>query len=135
MQERSLPLYANLTDEQRDELEDLRSTLREDNATHEEIQEAINEKLREYGIDVPTRDEMLTTRIERTTTQLEILERQKELRDQGYEWDEIKDIIAEEFDVESLHAMAPQPLGRFHGAGPHRGRDDGSFEESENSET
>jgi len=74
---------AQLTDEQR-----------------EDMQEAMQQKFEEYDIEMPTRDEMLDKKIERTEQRLEILNRQKELREQGIEWEEIRDIIQEEFDLE-----------------------------------
>ena len=68
---------------------------------HEELNELINEKLEEYGVELPTRDELLDKQIERTEQRLEILTRQKELRDEGYTWEEINEIIQEEYDLES----------------------------------
>lgn len=66
----------------------------------EDLQTTIQQKLEEYDIEMPTRDEMLDKQIERTEQRLEILNRQKELREEGYEWEEIRDIIEEEFDLE-----------------------------------
>lgn len=92
--------FANLTEEQQEEIDSLRETMIKDNATADEIMDAVNEKLRELGIDIPTRDEMLETEIERTTLHLEILNRQKELRELGYSWDEIHDLITDEYGID-----------------------------------
>lgn len=98
-------LFAELTDEQR-----------------EDLQTTIQQKLEEYGIEMPTRDEILEKQIERTEQRLEILNRQKELRDEGYEWDDIRDIIEEEFDLE-FPAGEGQGMMFGHGfrCGPCRG--------------
>ncbi len=98
------PFASDLTDEQQTELEELTTTLRDQNATHEEIQTTIQEKLDEYGI----LDTQLDNQITQTEQQLTLLNRQKELRDEGYSWDEIKDIIEEEFDIQNN-------TGVFHG--------------------
>lgn len=66
----------------------------------ENLQETIQQKFEEYGIDMPTRDEILDTQIERTEQRLQILNRQKELREEGYEWDDIQEIIQDEFELE-----------------------------------
>ena len=113
------PFCTNLTEEQQTEIQALRESLTASNATAEEIREAINEKLREFGIDIPTRDEMLDSQIEQTTQQLEILQRQKELRNEGYSWDEISDIISEEYGMELPNSSPPGEMGGrgFHGPG------------------
>ena len=72
-----------LTDEQR---EDIRATMQQ--------------KFEEYGVEMPTRDEMLDKQIESTEQRLEILNRQKELREEGYEWADIQEIIQDEFELE-----------------------------------
>jgi len=109
--------FDDLTDEQQEEINALRQDLIDQNATHEEIQEAINAKLREFGIDIPTRDEMLDEEIERTSQRLDMLERQMELREQGYAWEEIHEIIQEEYDIEDMGPPAFNHGGkdRFHG--------------------
>jgi hypothetical protein len=66
----------------------------------EDIQSTMQQKFEEYGIEMPTPDEMLEKRIERTNLRLDILNRQKELRELEYEWEDIKDIIQEEFELE-----------------------------------
>ena len=94
------PFLSELTDEQRDELKELSEALRNEEATHEEIREAMHDRLESYGIDIPTKDEMLDKKINTTRQRLEILERKKTLREEGYEWEEIDEIIQEEFDIE-----------------------------------
>ena len=86
----------DLTDEQQSELEDLIASLSNEGAACDEIREAVNQLLDEWGI----LDERLDSAIELTEQRLTILERANELRDQGYSWDEINDIIQEEFDVD-----------------------------------
>ena len=66
----------------------------------EEMKTTMQQKFEEYGIEMPTRDEMLDKQLEHTEQRLEILNRQKELREQGIEWGEIRDIIQEEFELE-----------------------------------
>ena len=123
--------YSELTEEQQTEIDEIRETMMQDGAAKDEIQEAINEKLREYGLEIPTRDEMLDNEIERTTQRLEILERQKELREQGYDWDEIQEIISEEFDMTVSYFGNP---GLMHGPGGHRPRGGGFCEEPSSEE-
>jgi hypothetical protein len=90
------PFVCNLTDEQQAELNELITSLRNENATFEEIHAVIKEKLDEYGV----LDERLDNKIAQTELQLSILNREKELRDQGYSWEEIRNIIQEEFNLE-----------------------------------
>ena len=111
--------FSELTDEQKAELKETRETLIEEGATCEEIREAMHEQLESYGIDLPTRDEMLDERINSTKQRLNILERKKELREEGYEWEEINEIIQEEFDIE-------YPLHEGKGMGYRRGFNRGS---------
>ena len=89
-------LRSDLTDEQQIEIDELITSLDEEGATSEEIREAVNQLFDEWGI----LDERLDSVIEYTEEKLAILERTNELRDQGYSWDEINDIIQEEFDLE-----------------------------------
>jgi len=116
--ERHPSFQSELTEEQQEEIKALRETMEENDASTEEIRDAINEKLRDFGIEIPTRDETLDTKIEQTTQRLEILERQKELREQGYSWDEISDVISEEFDIEfpENHSTDKMFKSGFHGA-------------------
>lgn len=84
----------------------------------EDLQTTVQEKLEEYGIEMPTRDEILDRQIEQTEQRLKILNRQKELREEGYEWEEIKDVIQEEFDLEF---PAGEGQGMMFGHGFRRG--------------
>lgn len=112
------PLRYNLTQEQQTEIEDLISTLRDQNATNEEIQTAIQDILDEFGV----LDEQLDNEITQTEQRLQILYRQQELREQGYSWDEISTIIQEEFNLEDTmesgfgmafdHGFGPGPKDR-----------------------
>ena len=115
----------DLTDEQQTELENLVTSLSEDGATAEEIREAVNQKLDELGI----LDERLDSAIEQTQERLAILERADELRDQGYGWDEINDIIQEEFDIDYPISFG-QDMMFGHGHGRHH---PGGFLEPEES--
>jgi len=95
-------LFAELTDEQRQEIRDYKNNLIEQGYTKEEVHEAMKEKLEEYDIELPTREEMLDKKIEHTEQKLEILYRIKELIEENPEIteEEIKEIIEEEFDIE-----------------------------------
>jgi len=88
--------FFDLTEEQQKELDEKITNLREEGASCFEIREAIFAKLDEFGV----MDKRLDYEIEFTEKRLEILYRQKELREEGYNWDEIRDIIQEEFDLE-----------------------------------
>lgn len=96
------------------------TTFRDQNATPEEIQTAIQEKLDEYGV----LDTQLDNEIAQTEQRLIILNRQKELRNEGYNWDEINTIIQDEFDLENMTYMSydmtyGQGFGRGLCGGPH----------------
>jgi hypothetical protein len=98
---------SELTDEQQTELEDLMTSLREQNATHDEIRTAIQEKLDEFGVF----DNRLDSEIAQTEQRLSILTRQKELRDEGYNWTEINSIIEDEFGLENATGMGWDMIG------------------------
>ena len=70
------PFLSDLTVEQREELETIMTSLKEEGASKEEIREAIFDKLDEYGV----LDKNLDDKIEHTEQKLEILNRKKELR-------------------------------------------------------
>lgn len=95
------PFAFDMTDEQLTELKELMTTLREQNATHEEIQIAIQEKLDEYGV----LNIQLDNEIVQTEQRLTILNSQKEPRNEGYSWDEIRNIIEDEFGLENTTAV------------------------------
>ena len=104
---------AELTDEEQEEIDALITSLSEEGATDEEIREAVSELLDELGI----LDDRLDAAIEQTEERLEVLNRQDELRDQGYTWDEINEIISEEFDLEYPIGIGG---GMMHGRGCHQ---------------
>jgi hypothetical protein len=97
----------NLTDEQRTELEDLMTSLREQNATPEEMRTAIQEKLDEFGV----LDTQLENEIAQTEQRLTILNRQKELRDEGYNWTEISSMIQNEFGLDNATGIGMDMMG------------------------
>ena len=82
-----------LTDDQQAEIDALITSLNEEGASPGEIREAVFTKLSEIGI----LDERLDNAIEQTEQRLEILNKEQELRDQGYSWEEINEIIQEEY--------------------------------------
>jgi len=88
---RAIP--SELTDDEQAELDALVTSLNEEGASCEEIREAVFAKLNDMGI----LDEQLDIAIEQTEQRLEILNRGNELRDQGYSWEEINEILQEEF--------------------------------------
>ena len=114
------PFFYNLTEEQKTELKELIQNLKESGANSSEIRNAIQDKLDEYGV----LDEQLDNAIEETELRLNILNREKELREQGHSWDEIKQIIQDEFEFEA-------PVGEYHGMmfrhGGHNFRADNGF--------
>jgi len=73
------PYASELTEEQQTELEDLMTSLREQNASFYVIRTAIQEKLDEFGV----LDTQLDNEIVQTEQRLTILNRQKELRNEG----------------------------------------------------
>jgi hypothetical protein len=91
------PFASELTDAQKTELKGLMATLKTQNATPEEIRTAIQEKLDEFGV----LDTRLDNEIVQTEQRLTILNRQKTLRNEGYNWDEIRNIIDDEFDLQN----------------------------------
>ena len=110
------PCTNELTDEQKTELEALMTSLRNANATKDEIRTAILEKLDEYGV----LDAQLNKKINLTEQRLTILNRQKELRNEGYSWDEIKSIIGDEFGMDNATGIDYGMYGMTDG-GPRNG--------------
>jgi hypothetical protein len=94
---RTMPFGCNLTAEQQTELQELLTTLQSQNATPQEIRTAIQEKLDEFGVF----DAQLATQIAQTQQRLAILNREKELREQGYNWTETQTIIQDEFNLQN----------------------------------
>jgi len=111
------PYYYNLTEEQKTELKELIQSLKDSGANSSEIRKVIQEKLDEYGVF----DDQLNNAIQETEKRLEILNREKELRDQGYSWNEINQIILDEFGLETPivggHGMMFRHGGRGFGEG------------------
>jgi hypothetical protein len=112
------PFYANLTEAQQAELKALMETLRSQNATPQEIRAAVQQKLDEYGVF----DRQLNNAINQTEQRLQILNREKELRSQGYSWENITSIIQQEYNV-TINGCNGYNMGPFsdHGRGPPRG--------------
>jgi hypothetical protein len=90
------PFFYNLTVEQQTELNELIENLKNQGANNSEIRKAIQEKLDEWGI----LDKQLDNEISKTEQRLEILNREKELRNQSYSWEEINKIIQDEYNLE-----------------------------------
>ncbi|MCX6672054.1 MAG: hypothetical protein NTX92_09070 [Euryarchaeota archaeon] len=116
------PFASNLKDAQQTELKELMTTLKDQNATAQEIRAAIQEKLDEYGVF----DKQLDNQIAQTEQRLTILNREKELRNQGYNWTTITDMIQDEFDLQNstdggLGVMFGYGFGREPCRGPNRG--------------
>jgi len=117
---RPQPFFSELTEEQKAEIQEIESSTKEE-ATPEEIRAAIKEKLEEWGVELQIPeltdeelDERLDNAIERTEQRLEILQRRKELREQGYSYEEIREMMQEEFGLE---APAGEGQGMMFGHG------------------
>lgn len=106
------PYASELTEDQQTQLEELMTRLREQNATPDEMRTALQEKLDEFGV----LDTHLDNEIAVTEQRLTILNRQKELRAEGYSWDEIQDVIEEEFGAENATGVGWDMMGG-HGFG------------------
>jgi hypothetical protein len=95
------PFASNFTDEQQTEIWNLITSLREENATPEMMKAAIQNKLDEFGV----LDTWLSSEITQTEQKLTILNRQKELRDEGYSWADIRNITQDEFDLNNMTGL------------------------------
>lgn len=113
------PFASNLTDEQQTEIWSLITSLRDENATPEEMKVAIQNKLNEFSV----LDTWLSSEITQTEKKLAILSRQKELRDEGYSWADIRNITQDEFDLQNMTGL---DLGLMNDAGFHHGPRGGS---------
>jgi antitoxin component HigA of HigAB toxin-antitoxin module len=114
------PFLSDLTPAQQAELQTLITTLKNQNATPQEIQAAIQQKLDQYGIF----DKQLGNEINRTEQRLQILNREKELRAEGYSWVNITDIIQKEFNITAFGCNGqemgfPSDFPRGSPKGPH----------------
>ena len=96
------PFFSELSEEKQQEINKLSQQLIEEDSTPEEMRTAIGEKLAEFGVELPDRDEMLDEQIQHATQHLEILDLKKQLREEGYSWEEIQDVISEEYDLDSF---------------------------------
>jgi DNA-binding transcriptional MerR regulator len=118
---RMIPFFYNLTEEQQTELNELINNLKNQGVNNSDIRKAIQEKLDEWGI----LDKQLDDEIAQTQKRLEILNREKELREQGYSWEEINQIIQDEYNLENPifhnpdmmleHGINRRPYGGPHG--------------------
>lgn len=112
----------HLTTDQQTELQQIMTTLRDQNATHQEMQSAIQQKLEEFGMF----DTQLNNQIAQTEQRLTILNREKELRNQGYNWTEVWNMIQNEFDLQnSTNGDLGMKLGQGFGREPSRGPNGG----------
>ena len=108
------PFASNLTDEQQTEMWSLITSLREENATPEEMKAAIQNKLDQFGV----LDIWLSSEINQTEQKLAILNRQKELRDEGYSWADVRNITQDEFDLQNMTGLDQglmNDIGLHHG--------------------
>lgn len=94
------PCGYNLTTEQQTELQQLITTLKDQNATGKEIRAAVEQKLEKFGVFDAQLDEQITQTQQRFT----ILNREKELRNQGYNWTEVRQMIQDEFGLQNSTA-------------------------------
>jgi len=70
-------IFEELNEDQKQELHDLLKDLKENDATPEEIRNAVTEKLESWDLEIPTRDEMLDQQIQNAQKQIEILRNKK----------------------------------------------------------
>lgn len=108
----------NLTAAQQAELKTLITTLQGQNATPQEIQAVVQQKLDEFGVF----DRQLNDEINSTELRLQILNREKELRAEGYSWANITAIIQKEFNV-TIYGCNGYEMGFLndHARGQHKG--------------
>jgi len=111
--------FSDLTDEQKEELKELKQELIDEGKNCSEIRETMRDQLEEYGVEFPTREEMIDKRINRTKQKLEILEWTKEIiqNNPDITEEEIREIIQEEFDL----LMPEEGYGMRHRGGFCRG--------------
>ncbi len=96
------PFFSELTEEQIEEIKEIKVTMEEEGETPEEIKEAIKLQLESYGIEIPTIEERLGNAIANTEKRLDVLEYVKELLvyNPDLSREDIRDLIEEEFDLE-----------------------------------
>jgi hypothetical protein len=105
----------NLTASQRADLNQTMQTLRAQNATPQQIRDALQAKLEEYGV----LDAQLNASIVSTQRRLSILNREQELRQQGYNWTTVESMIQTEYGQNTT--QGPDSYGMMT---PGRGHDD-----------
>ena len=95
-------ILSELTEEQREEIKELKETMDEEGKTPEEIREAVKLQLESYGIEIPTREEILDDAIANTEQRLEILNYIKDLITENPDLtrEEIRDLVEDQFDLD-----------------------------------
>jgi len=96
------PFFSELTEEQREEIKEIKETMEEEGKTSKEIREAIKLQLEAYGIEIPTIEERIDNVIANTGKRLEVLEYIMEILAENPELtrEEIRNFVEEEFDIE-----------------------------------
>ena len=96
------PFFNELTEEQREEINEMKTTMEEEGKTPEEIREAIKLQLESYGIEIPTIEERIDNAIANTEQKLEILNYIKEALAENPDLtkEEIRNLVEGEFDIE-----------------------------------
>lgn len=107
----------NLTASQRAQLNKTMQTLRAQNATPQEMRAAMFQQLEAFGV----LDAQLNASLSSTQRRLTILNREKELRSQGYNWTTIESMIAQEYGQNATQDYG-NDFGMMNGPGPHGGR-------------
>ena len=109
-----------LTNEQSEEVHELMEEMREDNLSPNEIKEAVNEKMAEYGVELPERKEMNREerpeftdeeRDEMLQNRIEKLSQVQEMRQSGYTWEEIHEEMEFGFQEMHMHGQRPHMMG------------------------
>ncbi len=121
---RTPPFWDDLTEEQRETLQDMISEMREDGATREEIREAVHEQLTEWGIELPEPGRRTPPYWDDLTEeqQNEIRELINEMREDGATREEIRDAVHDLLEDWGIEI----PVGPGSGFGSGTGFGDGS---------
>jgi len=105
------PWMSQLTDEQKQEIEQLTQSLKDSGATQEEIRDAIDAKLEEWGIEIPetpTREPQWMNQLTDEQKE-EIQELTQSLTDSGATRDEIRDAVNAK--LQEWGIQMPEPNG------------------------
>jgi hypothetical protein len=96
------PFLSELTEEQQEEIREIKESMEEEGKTPEEISTAIRQLLESYGIEMPTREEIFDNAIANTELRLEILQYIKELieEDPDLSREEIRNLVEDKFDID-----------------------------------